>query len=280
MFKSLLLPYVNDLCEGAVLSSSMELAEKMAAHLVVLVVPDAPRPVISEFGANSYDIYAQLTTAANERASELVAKLKARCAKMPGSIEVRLADATAIFSSDSAALHARYADLSILPAAPTSHPDSSLTHEYCENLLLNSGQPVLVVPAQWTALQLPKRIVIAWQPTREASRAVRDAMPFLRQAESVEILIVDPKLGANGHGPEPGADIAAHLARHGLKVQVTTQASFGKPISESLLAHARFVEADLLVAGGYGHSRLSEFLFGGVTRRLLQNTETPILFSH
>lgn len=121
---------------------------------------------------------------------------------------------------------------------------------------------------------------MAWRPTREATRALHDAMPLLRVAESIDVLEVDPDVGKRGGGALPGADIATHLARHGLMVRVVLHTRSGESTAMAMIKHAERSGAELLVAGGYGHSRLREWALGGVTRELLQSTPVPVLFSH
>ena len=146
-----------------------------------------------------------------------------------------------------------------------------------ESALFDSGRPVLVVPyIQKGALKLD-RVLVCWNGSRNSARAVGDAIPFLHRAEAVEVLIVT---GEGSTGDEiPGADIGEHLARHGLKVEVVRVASKGE-VSNMILSHAADAGADLLVMGGYGHSRLREFILGGATRGILRTMTVPVLMSH
>ncbi len=145
-------------------------------------------------------------------------------------------------------------------------------------VILAAGRPVLVVPREIRHLQA-SRILIAWKNTREARRAVRDALPFLKEAESVHIAAVSP-LEREERVQEQVADVARYLVRHGVAVggQISTTA----PEAEGhvLLRLAKEQNADLIVAGAYGRTRLSEWVFGGVTRHLLMKTTVPCLFSH
>jgi nucleotide-binding universal stress UspA family protein len=126
----------------------------------------------------------------------------------------------------------------------------------------------------------PRRAIVAWDGSREAARAAHDALPLLRLAEEAIVLIVDARdLGARA-GQQPGADVAAHLARHGVGARVKRVTSGGTGIGELILAQAGEEGADLLVMGGYGHSRLREMLVGGVTRHVLEHTTVPVLFAH
>src|SRR5690606_12141727 len=192
--------------------------------------------------------------------------------------ESYVVDSIWLTSSEAAVLHAHYADLVVLGRTANATLDAE--RAVFSALLLSSGRPLLVVPrgARWPA-SLDK-VVVAWHPSPEATRALHDALPLLLRARSVELVIVDPRVGEIRHGELPGADIAAHLARHGLRVEVASLPREGASAGEAILRRAREVGAQLLVAGGYGHSRAREQVFGGVTRRLFEHAEVPVLFSH
>jgi nucleotide-binding universal stress UspA family protein len=127
---------------------------------------------------------------------------------------------------------------------------------------------------------LGKRVLVGWNAGREAARAVQDALPLLMAAESVTVLTVNPEIGLGGHGEEPGADIALHLARHGVRVTVEHMTAPEISAGDVILNRAFELSADLLVIGAYGHSRLREMVLGGVTRSLLQQMTVPVLMSH
>lgn len=246
----------------------------------MLVAVDVPAPMPSDWGAMAYDLYARLHEEARRRAEALADRLREHSARHELPIEIRVAEAVSLYPQNTAAMHARYADLTVLPGMPRDGAETMYVHDHFHDILRKSGRPVLVVPDGSSAQLPPKRAVIAWKPTREASRAVADALPLLAQAEQVDVLVIDPMVGEAAHGGEPGADIAAHLARHGLKVEVETRPSMNFSVAYALLEHARRVGADLLVCGGYGHSRLREAVLGGTTRELLQTAHLPVLFSH
>ena len=166
-------------------------------------------------------------------------------------------------------------DLSIVrQAEPGRAPLEELV---IEGALFDSGRPVLIVPyIQKDPLELD-RVLVCWNASRNSARAVGDAMPFLHRAKAVEVLIVT---GEGSTGDEiPGADIGEHLARHGLEVEVERVVSKGE-VTDMILSHAADAGADLLVMGGYGHSRLREFILGGVTRGILRTMTVPVLMSH
>ena len=280
MIRDILVPYVHAGTERAPAAAAISLAEHFGAHVAMLVTVDVPVPMPSDWGAMAYDVYARLHEEARIRANSLATDLRTHYAHATVPFEIRTAEAVSLYPQNTAAMHARYADLTVLPAMSRDGSENMLVHDYFHDVMRRSGRPVLVVPEGSSATLPPRRVVIAWKPTREASRAVADAMPLLRMAESVDVVVIDPDISEATHGDEPGADIAAHLARHGLKVNVITRPAMNFSVAYALLDHARQVGADLLVAGGYGHSRLREAVLGGTTRELLQTTHLPVLFAH
>jgi nucleotide-binding universal stress UspA family protein len=148
-----------------------------------------------------------------------------------------------------------------------------------EKLLLASGAPILIVPSGWKSEPIGKNILVGWNASREARRAVADALPFLIAARSVTLLVVDSEKRAARHGEEPGADIALYLARHGAHVDVEQISSRGAPVADIILSHVASRGADMIVIGAYSHARSVEMVFGGVTRTLLTKATVPVLMS-
>jgi nucleotide-binding universal stress UspA family protein len=139
---------------------------------------------------------------------------------------------------------------------------------------------VLVLPYIGPAASFGERAFVAWDASREAARAVNDALPLLRRAKQVGVLTVNPRPWPFGHGEEPGGDIGLHLARHGVKVEVQRIEAPDIDPGNAILSHLADRSADLLVMGAYGHSRLREFVLGGVTRTILGEMTVPVLMSH
>jgi nucleotide-binding universal stress UspA family protein len=181
------------------------------------------------------------------------------------------------FLSREVEVHAHYADLAVV-ARPDPPGQTAGPLGLAESLVLTSGRPVIVFPPRGTASRV-RRILVAWNAGREAVRAVADARALLVRAEAVEVLVVDPEGRRAGHGEEPGADIARHLARHGAQVEVRRLSSGGEDVGRVLLSQAAAFGADLVVMGAYGHSRLNEWIFGGVTRTILREAGLPVLMS-
>lgn len=178
-------------------------------------------------------------------------------------------------TAEDAILNSLHSDL-VIVGHPEPHglPDDMSA----ERILLASGIPLLVIPNAWEGETIGDKILIGWNATREARRAVSDAMIFLVAAESVTVLVVDP-VANHRHGEEPGADIALQLARHGAHVNVEQVASHGAPIAKVILRYAVQSSSDLLVVGAYSHARLRELVLGGVTRTLLAQIPVPVLIS-
>jgi nucleotide-binding universal stress UspA family protein len=144
--------------------------------------------------------------------------------------------------------------------------------------VLAAGRPVVILPSVGTFATLGRRILVAWNPSREATRAVTDAIPLLRLADLVHVMAVNPK--ATEHGTVAGADIGLYLARHGVRVEIKTDHGAEIDVGNELLSRAADLDADLIVMGGYGHSRLKEWVLGGATRTILESMTVPVLMSH
>jgi nucleotide-binding universal stress UspA family protein len=181
------------------------------------------------------------------------------------------------FLSSEVGVHAYYADL-VVVARPESAGQTAGPPGLAESLVLSSGRPIVIFPPRGTVSRV-RRILVAWNARREAIRAAADALPLLVKAKAVEVLVVDHERQPAGHGQEPGADIARHMARHGAQVEVRRLSSAGEDVGRLLLSQAAAFSADLLVMGAYGHSHLSEWMFGGVTRTVLREASLPVLMS-
>lgn len=177
--------------------------------------------------------------------------------------------------SDNVALNSLHTDLVIVGGGRTGGLPSDWS---AEALLLATGVPFLLLPESW-ARSVAEHVVVAWNASREARRAITDALPFLVEARSVTILLVDPQKNPR-HGEEPGADVARYLSRHGVKVAVEQVQSHGEPIAKIILAYAERHNTDLIVVGAYSHGRTAQMVFGGVTRSLLRDAGLPLMIAH
>jgi nucleotide-binding universal stress UspA family protein len=186
---------------------------------------------------------------------------------------------TGLDAASAVCASARYADLVIIgqrePGAAAR--EAVLPAQFVEETVLRAGRPVLIVPYAGRISRLGARVLVAWDASREAARAVTDALPLLQGAQSVEVVAFDPQPGA--HGAQPGADIALYLARHRVKVTAAEQHA-GVEVGGQILSRAADHDVDLIVMGAYGHSRARELVMGGATRTLLASMTVPVLMSH
>jgi nucleotide-binding universal stress UspA family protein len=173
-------------------------------------------------------------------------------------------------------MHARYRDLAVLGQEYPDEPQGNGWTAALEGALLSPGRPILVVPYAGRFSGIGSRVLVGWNAGRGAAHAIHDALPFIANADTISIVAVDPKHGNPGHGNAPAAD----LARHGLRVTAMQATSGGLDPSDVLLNYAANQSSDLIVVGGYGHSRARKIVFGGVTRDLLRDATVPVLMSH
>lgn len=175
-------------------------------------------------------------------------------------------------------LRARFCDL-VVQSAPYGRNASPVQEAVVEAALFEGQAPVLVVPETGLNPDFGKRVIVAWNQSNEALSAVRRALPLLKKADDVSIVIVNPPV----HSPErsdPGGLLCQMLARHGVRAEVAVLAKTLPRVSDVLLRHASDVDAGLIVMGAYGHSRLREAILGGATRNMLQHAELPVLLAH
>ncbi len=209
---------------------------------------------------------------AKERAAEVEKRIQA--AYLSASVLVECIDVGMIGPTMSR--HALYADVTIF--ANGSVPASDHPTRAFNGILFDSGQPVIILGAGEKPLPKARRILMAWNGEPEAAKAIHRSLPLLQSAQDVHVVLVDPDYTRSG--ANPGDDMAAFLTRHSLKVTVDQLPSGGREIADVLLQHAVDKNADMIVMGAYGHSRLREWLLGGTTRDLLAKTKLPVLMVH
>ena len=213
----------------------------------------------------------------NEAAAETIVEWFAAATASAGiSAEKRILRANMSDAADQFGRIARRFDLAIVgQVEPDGSPVQAMV---CESTLFKSGRPMIIVPYIQTAPLKLDRIMVCWDGSRPAARAIADAMPLLKRAGTIEVVSVTSERGKQDE--IEGADIGHHLARHGLKVEVTRITRGELDVEDVLLSHAADSDADFMVMGGYGHSRLREFVLGGVTRSMLRTMTVPTLMSH
>lgn len=259
----------------------LELAASLAAdhgaHLTglgVRMIPHVPRFIMSQLGPEIAD--AQQRAASESVAAErkLFDDVMARAGI---AHEWRTVEGDLI---DCFCVHGRYADLIVAGQVDPRDDAMDGEHGLADQVVMEAGRPVLVVPYAGTFKTLGTHAVVAWNGSREATRAVNDALPLLRKSRKVDVLVINPHGGRLGHGDVPGADICVHLARQGVKAEAHALHADDMEVGDTLLSRVTDEGADLLVMGAYGRSRMRTMILGGVTRHILRHMTVPVLMSH
>ncbi|MBF0356312.1 MAG: universal stress protein [Alphaproteobacteria bacterium] len=262
-------------------ASRIELAASMAraqnAHLIGLFIasnPEVPEFVQAMMGQQVQDVQAKYLKEATAAAQTLFEGI----AKSAGvAMEWRAVEGHPV---EQLSLHGRYADLVVVGQRDTSSGAEAASIDIADELVFELGRPVMVVPYTGNFKKVGERIMVAWNASRESTRAVGDTVPVLRDAKQVIVLAINPKGGRNGHGAVPGADIAQHLARHGAKAEAQHVFAEDVDVGNMLLSRAADENVDLIVMGCYGRSRLREMVLGGATRHILKHMTVPVIMSH
>jgi len=264
---------------AARVDASIALADAFDAHLAALTL--VPEPYIpAAVGVNiPPEILEQQRQRAEEDANAILDRVDERAGKFGRPVERRHEIAAVDRLPAILARHARHADLAIV-GQPDPDEDGTDQALLVEAAFMYSGRPALIVPYIGARAMPPETVICCWDGSREAARAINDAIPLLQKARRVLVTVVDPDRLGGRVGPIAGADMATHLAHHGIEVEVKDLESGGLDIPDVLLSHAADEGADMLVMGGYGHSRLREIVFGGTTQHILEHMTVPVLMAH
>lgn len=252
------------------------LARQFDAHLTGLHVIAPPFVPMMTHAPVPPEIVEEQIRSGRDAAARAEALFRARIGAAGAQAEWRAVDG---YATEVIAQHARYGDLTVIGQTDPDDRDIAAA-DLPDRLPLAAGGPVLVVPRVGTFASVGERILVAWNASREAKRAIADAMPLLKRARSVTVLVVKPQKSGARHGDIPGADIALHLARHGVRAEAAQVYGEDVAVGDLLLSRAADLSADLIVMGAYGYPRLVEVVLGGVTRSLLGHMTVPVLLSH
>lgn len=204
-----------------------------------------------------------------------------KAAKEAGvSFETTTIERSAAKAPAALAFYARHSDISILAQTDYDKGGAGFNTTLYEAVLFESGRPIYLVPYVGKKNQPVKTAVVAWDGGAKSARAVNDAIPLLQDREETIILVINPDDREGAHGQKPGEDIAAHLSRYGIKSRVERSTIRDIDIDKAILNFLAESGADLLVMGAYGHSRLREKAFGGVTQNILKEMTAPVLMSN
>ncbi len=255
---------------------AVSVAGAFAAHLTGIACVFDPIVPVSGTGYIPAEVI-EAQQADNEAAAKAaIDRFAAATARAGLSAEPLTLSASFAGAGDQFGRIARRFDLAVVGQA---EPETSTVDDIiAETTLFDSGRPMIMVPyIQRTPLKLDN-VMVCWDGSRPAARAIADAMPLLEKAGRVEIVIITNERGKQDE--IEGADMGQHLARHGLKVDVHRIVGGNIDVADALLSHAADSGADFMVMGGYGHSRLREFVLGGVTHSIFRSMTVPALLSH
>jgi nucleotide-binding universal stress UspA family protein len=255
---------------------AVSIASALEAHLAAIAFVYDPIVPISGTGYIPPEVI-ETQQADNEAAAKAAIDRFAEASRRAGlSAEPLTLSASLAGAGDQFGRIARRFDLAVVGQA---EPETSTVEDIiAEATLFESGRPMIVVPYIQKAPLKLDNVMVCWDGSRQAARAVGDALPLLAKAGRVEIVMITNERGKQDE--IEGADIGQHLARHGLNVDVHRIAGGNIDVADALLSHAADSGTDFMVMGGYGHSRLREFVLGGVTHSILQSMTVPALMSH
>lgn len=275
MVKDLIVNLSIGVEHDAAIPYAVSLAETLGAHATGVAFAYEPVVVATVMGGGMPVEYIEAQRAESEQAAKAAQEKFDRAARLAGiSSDSGVFASSVAGGADQFGRMARTYDLSVVMQAD---PDKAGPEELItEAALFQSGRPVMVVPYINKGGLVTDRIMVCWDGGRTSARAIADALPLLKRAKAVEVVTIT---GEEGKGIVPGADIGRHLARHDVNVEVKRIVAKGD-VQTTLLSYAADISADMIVMGGYGHSRLREFILGGVTRGMLASMTVPCLMSH
>jgi nucleotide-binding universal stress UspA family protein len=264
-------------------AARIDVAAKIAmaqeAHLIGAALTGISRFIEDAVAVNPSDpAIAPYLDTLRKRASECLDRFDEQVRRIGvNSFERRLVDDEA---SGGISLQARYSDLVVVGQSDPDEAPRALDADFPEYVAVSSGTPVLIVPFAGSFPSTGSHAVIGWNGSREARRAVQDAMPLLQAAQRVEVVVFNPAERPDLHSGDPGADIIRYLHRYGIAAELRAENVKHGEIGSTLLSIAATSSADLLVIGCYGHTRFREMLLGGVTRDVLASMTVPVFMSH
>ncbi|MEX3633511.1 universal stress protein [Paraburkholderia sp. BR14320] len=277
-YKSILVHLDTSVRAHPRLEIALQLAHRFHAGLTGLFSTYVPPRHAFFVMAGTAEYYAEHERQRHERAGSLERLFHAELARAKVEGQWITADG---YANDVVPPYARLADLIVLGQTDPVDPEAFVAEQFVEHVVLSTGRPVLLVPSSGRVTPPGRHVLIAWDGSREATRAIHDALPFLAHAAKVSLLTVHSPSDQPPRDRIPGADIALTIARHGVKIDVRELTiENDTPVGDALLSQASELGCDLIVMGAYAHSRLHEVVLGGATRTMLESMTVPVLLSH
>lgn len=278
-YKTVLVHVNDERRADRLIAYAAEFAEAQGAHLIGLYVVPLP-VVLNEWPDVAVaEMMETQRKAYREEGKRIAQKFRDKTKLMSKPAEWRQVESPYASVDQGVVQNARSADI-VLAAQPDKSWHLTGTLDAAETAIMESGRPVLVIPNSGALSPSPKRVMIAWNGRKESTRAAFDALPVLASASAVDIVWIDPQVGSDWVGDLPCAELAATLARHGVKAEARPVKASEDSITTTLVEEMKRTNADMLVMGAYGHTRLREFILGGATRSQLRGMTLPVLFAH
>ncbi len=271
---------INDIKSSLeLIKSAVLLAKKHDAHLIGLHVTTA-LDVPSFAGTIDFpdSVYEDHRVASEQRASLVQGEFESATKREQVSSEWHTVTSMTTQIGHKVVDHARCVDLAIVAQGDEEGAENGQL-DLPEQLLMESGRPVLIIPNKAEIRSIGDYPLLAWNGSRESSRAAFDAIPVFQDAKEVQAVSISSK-HSDSDSDLAGSEIATALSRYGINIKTSHVITGGKRVDECIFSKIKDSGADLLVMGGYGRSRLREYVFGGVTRRILKNMSVPVLMSH
>ena len=279
-FKDLLIHLDDSAACPARLGAAIALAKRSGASVTGVAL--ALESTISKYVGIEFpaSLNEQQQEIVRKAAASAVAKLEKAAGEAGVKCSSKIINCGATKAPAQLSFYARHADMTFMGQPNTNEPGGSFQEALLDGVMFASGRPVYIVPHIGRFDVPVRKAVIAWDGGKKAVRAVNDAIPLLEgRGGEVIVLVINPDERKGTHGDRPGEDIAGHLQRHGLKTKIERQMVKEIGIDAAILNFLSDVSADLLIMGAYGHSRLRERAFGGVTSMILQQMTTPVLMA-
>ena len=277
MIKDIIVNLEHKIARDPARDFAVTVAETFDAHIAGVAfayAPDFPGHVMLEIPS---DIVVQMIAEGEKTALAAIERFEAAARRSMVSAEHRLLKTIGASAPSILATLARRFDLSVFMQ---SEPNGVDNDDMIETSLFESGRPLIVVPyIQKDGLRLD-HVVCCWDGSRAAARAINDGLPLLLKATTVDLLIVLNEKTNSADNVIRGAEIAKHLARHDVKVQISTIRAADIDVTNAILSYVADTSATLIVMGGYGHAKLREVILGGVTRDMLKSMTVPVFMSH
>jgi nucleotide-binding universal stress UspA family protein len=277
MIKDVMVPVDGTAADEVRLAAANHIAEVFDSQIIGLFVNVLPVATVPEDGIGAIQV-AKLIDTARQAADKLETRLTERLARLQKPTQLRRFDIVDGAAAEIAAREARTADafVALRPNGARGEPEHLV-----EGVLFDSGRHIILVPGRKAAAANVKfeRILVAWNGSRESARALSEALPYLHKAKAATVIVVDEEPATEGQALL-GKNAVEHLRHHNIKATLHHARLQDHDVGATLIAEARRHQADLIVMGGYGHSRLREWLLGGATYELMHKAPVPLLLAH